>query len=200
MGNAPILPLLAAGLLLAAAVAAALRWAAGPATQPPWMRQIVLGGVVAGTVLAFGSWAIPRHGPEAPSSDRPGDLRSDGLRLSPRAPFDARDVPALASFEHADARELYDIAHEIPEVLSRLYCWCGCIARGRHRSALACFEGRGATACGVCRETALIAWREVRRGVTDPAEIQRAVDLEWAPVGRRESLTHGAGRTAGEGT
>lgn len=188
MGNAPILPLLAAVVLLAAAVAAALRWAAGPATLAPRTRQIVFGVFVSGTVLAFASWAIPRYGPEAPSPDRPGDLRADGLRLAPRAPFDARDVPAPASFDHADARELYAIAHEIPEVLSRLYCWCGCIARGRHRSALACFEGRDGTACGVCRETAMIAWREVQRGVTDPAEIQRAVDREWAPVDRREGL------------
>ena len=161
-------------------------------------RQLALSGLVLLLVAGFGAWAVPRHGPEAPDRWEPGELRADGLRIVPSGRSDAADVLDPASFAHPLSRELYGIAAEIPGILNRLHCWCGCVRHGRHRSALACFEDASAVGCGICQETARIAWREVQRGVTDPPRIQRTVDREWAPAGAwREQLRRSDGADHG---
>ena len=154
-------------------------------------RQLQMAALLLVFVGGFGAWGVPRYGPDADGPWEVGDLRPDGLRLVPSGRDDATDVLDPASFEHPFSRELYGIATEIPEILNRLYCWCGCIEQGRHRSALACYEDRSAVGCGVCQETARIAWRQVTDGVRDPTRIQRAIDLEWAPSGARQKTAAG---------
>ena len=180
----PTIAILALACLLAALLTLGRRRLGGP----PWARQLQLGLAAAVLVAGFGAWAVPRYGPDAPDSWEVGALRADGLRLVPSGRADASAVIDPASFEHPMSRELYGIAAEIPDVLNQLYCWCGCVKHGRHRSALACFEDRSAIGCGVCQETARIAWREMQRGVRDPARIQRAVDVEWAPPEARDEM------------
>lgn len=184
--------LAAAGLavaVLGAARLAATRRAPGPARA----RQLLLGAVVLLSVASFAGWAVPRYGPGGTGSWEVGELRADGLRLVPSGPWTAADVLAPRALRSEADLEVYGIAREIPGILNQLYCWCGCVKQGRHRSALACFEDPSATGCGVCRETARIASREVRRGITDPARIQRAVDRQWAPPDVRD----GEGRLPG---
>lgn len=191
---------LIAALLLAAVLGLAFRVVPRRAPGPPWTRQLLLAAVVLLAVGTFAGWAVPRYGPGATGTWQVGQLRADGLRLVPSPPDDASRVLADASLGYEGHRELYAIAREIPAILNRLYCWCGCIKQGRHRSALACYEDRSATGCGVCQETARIAWKQVQAGVRDPARIQRAIDLEWAPPGARTgslAIPDAAARLAG---
>lgn len=113
-----------------------------------------------------------------------GELRDNGLRIIPSGPSDNSAVLDPRQFERHEVQRAYAIAHEIPEVLNQLYCWCGCENRGVHRSNLACFEDEMSVNCAVCRGTAEIAYEKVQQGVTDAGEIQAAVDAEWAPENR----------------
>lgn len=195
--------LIAALLLLAAVLGLAFRIVPRRAPGPAPARQLLLAAVVLLAVGAFGGWAVPRYGPGATGAWEVGDLRANGLRLVPSPPDDASRVLADSSLGYEGHRELYAIAREIPGILNRLYCWCGCVKQGRHRSALACYEDTSATGCGVCQETARIARAEVQRGITDPARIQQAIDREWAPpgarrAGEREAPTGGRGPSGNE--
>jgi len=180
----PILPIAA----FLATLALVLTWGRRRLTGPVWFRQAQLGLTVLLLAGVFAAWAVPRYGPDARGPWEVGELRANGLRLVPSGPSDASAVLDPSSFEHPMSRELYGIAAEIPAIMNQLYCWCGCVKQGRHRSALACYEDKSAVGCGVCQETARIAWREVQDGVRDPARIQRAVDREWAPPGARDEM------------
>ena len=108
-----------------------------------------------------------------------GELLPNGLRIKPSGPSDASAVLDPEQFSKEEVRSAYRIAMEIPDVLNKLYCWCGCENRGIHRSNLGCFEDKMAVRCAVCRGTAEIAYRMVQEGVTDAGTIQAAVDRKW---------------------
>lgn len=108
-----------------------------------------------------------------------GDLRPNGLRIKPSGRSEATAVLDPEQFSSQEVRNAYQIATEIPAVLNKLYCWCGCVKRGKHRSNLACFEDEMATSCTVCRGTAEIAYEMVQNGTTGAGAIQAAVDREW---------------------
>ena len=92
---------------------------------------------------------------------------------------DASQVLDPNRFSQPKVRHGYWIATQIPPLLNKLYCWCGCGDRGEHRSALQCFEDKMATDCPVCLGTAEIAYDMSRKGINDPAKIQAAVDVVW---------------------
>lgn len=108
----------------------------------------------------------------------PAQLRSSGLRLEPSGRHDASAVLDPDRFT-GEIRKAYWIASQIPEVLNQLYCWCGCVDRGQHRSNLECFEDLMGVSCDVCRGTAEIAYELVGSGISEPAMIQAKVDEVW---------------------
>ena len=110
----------------------------------------------------------------------PGDLRDDGLRIAPSGRSDASTVLDPEQFT-GRSRQAYWIAMQNPDVLNQLYCWCGCIDRGEHRSTLECFEDMMGVTCEVCQRTAEIAHDMVAKGVRDAGQIQARVDAELAP-------------------
>ncbi|HKL89255.1 MAG TPA: PCYCGC motif-containing (lipo)protein [Salinibacter sp.] len=110
-----------------------------------------------------------------------GQLRPNGLRIKPSGRSDASAVLDPNRFTRPEVKKAYRIAHEIPSMLNKLYCWCGCENRGVHRSNLGCFEDEMAVNCAVCRGTAEIASRMLEDGVTDAGKIQAAVDEDWGP-------------------
>ncbi|MBB5428314.1 hypothetical protein HDG40_006501 [Paraburkholderia sp. JPY158] len=112
-----------------------------------------------------------------------GMLRLDGLRIAPSGRTDASHVLNPNQFADKEVRHAYWVATQIPAVLNKLYCWCGCENRGIHRSNLQCFEDQMAVTCEVCRGTAEIAWQMTQAGVQDAGEIQAAVDARWGPKG-----------------
>ncbi|GJH20216.1 hypothetical protein CBA19CS22_26760 [Caballeronia novacaledonica] len=112
-----------------------------------------------------------------------GMLRPDGLRIIPGGRSDASHVLNPNQFTDKDVRHAYWVATQIPAVLNKLYCWCGCENRGVHRSNLQCFEDEMAVTCPVCQGTAEIAYQMTQAGVQDAGRIQAAVDAKWAPKG-----------------
>lgn len=110
-----------------------------------------------------------------------GMLRPDGLRIVATGIDDASKVLDAEQFSRSDVRHGYWVATQIPAVLNKIYCWCGCENRGVHRSNLQCFEDGMAEDCQVCLGTAEIAYDTTRKGVADTAQIQAAVDVHWGP-------------------
>ncbi len=160
-------------------------------------RQFPITAVIAGLVLAcvmlIMIWLIPVQkvaridAPKEParasvaSAWKVGMLRPDGLRLVVTGSNDASKVLDPQRFSRSDVRHGYWVATQIPAVLNKLYCWCGCENRGIHRSNLQCFEDEMAEDCPVCLGTAEIAYDMTRKGITDAAKIQAAVDVHWGP-------------------
>ena len=112
-----------------------------------------------------------------------GMLRPNGLRIIPSGRSDASHVLNPSQFSDKDTRHAYWVATQIPAVLNKLYCWCGCENRGEHRSNLQCFEDQMAVTCPVCQGTAEIAYQMTRAGTLDAGKVQAAVDAKWAPKG-----------------
>lgn len=110
-----------------------------------------------------------------------GMLRPDGLRIVVSGREDASHVLDPQRFSRPEVRHGYWIATQIPALLNKLYCWCGCENRGIHRSNLQCFEDEMAMDCPVCLGTAEMAYEMSQKGITDAAKIQAAVDVRWRP-------------------
>ena len=89
-----------------------------------WLMGIVLGGSLLWAAIFF--W---------PGSD------TWGLPAIPRNPRPATLSPDLFTGEE---REAYHIAQEVPELLERMPCYCGCYVTAEHRNNLDCYTDRHA--------------------------------------------------------
>lgn len=153
--------------------------------------------LAASAALVFGPPSLTWHSQAEPSTEMAGSpfqshealewhvgmLRPDGLRIAPSGRSDATHVLNSNQFTDRNIRHAYWVATQIPAVLNKLYCWCGCENRGIHRSNLQCFEDQMAVTCEVCQGTAEIAWQMTQGGVTNAGKIQAAVDARWGPKG-----------------
>lgn len=156
--------------------------------KPMLLGAVVLAGLVMAAIVfvpvpkaAGGGDAVPGAISSDGSGWTVGMLRPDGLRLIVSGRDDAGAVLDPQQFSSADVRHGYSIARQIPAMLNRLYCWCGCENRGVHRSNLQCFEDKMAQDCAVCLGKAEIAYDMTRKGIDDAAAIQAAVDVHWGP-------------------
>ncbi len=76
----------------------------------------------------------------------------------------------------------YEIAKKRPDVLERLFCYCGCDLTEHHKTLLDCFtdtDEHGST-CSECIDEAFLADRLYKDGAT-MARIQQMVDEEFCP-------------------
>lgn len=62
-----------------------------------------------------------------------------GLPAIPRSPRPATLLPELFSGKVA---QVYRIAREVPELLERMPCYCGCYVNPGHRNNLDCYTDR----------------------------------------------------------
>ena len=62
------------------------------------------------------------------------------------------------------AREAYQAAKDIPEVLDKLPCYCGCMQNFGHKSNLYCFHDDHGAECGLCQDIAIEAMAMHRAG------------------------------------
>lgn len=70
-----------------------------------------------------------------------GRSESWGLPAVPREARPATLSPALFT---GKVREAYRIAREVPELLERMPCYCGCYVGNQHRNNLDCYVDRHA--------------------------------------------------------
>jgi hypothetical protein len=76
--------------------------------------------------------------------------------------------PSLATLDPSRftgrAREAYQAAKEIPEVLNQLPCYCGCMQNFGHKNNLYCFHDDHGADCALCQDIALEARAMYREG------------------------------------
>ena len=77
------------------------------------------------------------------------------------------------------AREVYQVAKEIPQTLAQLPCYCHCDQSMGHKSLHSCFEDEHASMCAVCVNEAIAAYRLQKQGLT-PAQIRDRVIAEYS--------------------
>ena len=54
-------------------------------------------------------------------------------------------------------KEAYQFAGKNPELISQLWCYCGCDKTDGHRSLLDCYRGNHGAICAICTGEALLA-------------------------------------------
>jgi hypothetical protein len=78
----------------------------------------------------------------------------------------------MASFGYAAARAK-------PEIMEKLFCYCGCDLTDKHQTLLDCFTSMHGVDCHICQEEAILAVKMDREGAS-MADIQKAVDEKYA--------------------
>ncbi|MBX9571467.1 MAG: PCYCGC domain-containing protein [Candidatus Obscuribacterales bacterium] len=78
----------------------------------------------------------------------------------------------LASFGYAAAKNC-------PEVMEKLFCYCGCDLTDQHVSLLDCFTSIHGVDCHICQEEAILA-RKMNSDGSPIAEIQKTIDEKYA--------------------
>jgi len=77
------------------------------------------------------------------------------------------------------ARTAYTIAREIPGTLAQLPCYCHCDKSIGHKSLHTCFVDDHASACGVCINTAIAAYKYEKELNLTPPQIRERVIAEF---------------------
>jgi hypothetical protein len=69
----------------------------------------------------------------------------------------------------------YAAAKEIPEICSKLFCYCGCDMTDSHSSLLDCFTCQHGVDCTICQDEAIIALDLKKQGKS-LGQIQQEID------------------------
>jgi hypothetical protein len=73
----------------------------------------------------------------------------------------------------------YAAAKECPEIVAKLFCYCGCDITDKHTSLLDCFTSLHGVDCHICQEEAMLALRLNNQGIP-LIEIQKRVDQQYS--------------------
>lgn len=73
----------------------------------------------------------------------------------------------------------YASAKAAPEVMAKLFCYCGCDATDNHSYLIDCFTGVHGVDCHICQEEAVMALK-MHRDNTPIAQIQKTIDQQFA--------------------
>jgi hypothetical protein len=143
-------------------------------TQNTWLW------IVAVLVLAGAGWAVFRD------TSEPAQPVQQAAAVAPATPpellpVDSSSIPTLSPdlFVDPKAKEAYQIAKDIPEVLKELPCFCGCMRSHGHKNNLFCFMDEHGSACEICEDIAIDAKRMHNNGAT-VKEIQDSVKNKYA--------------------
>lgn len=115
------------------------------------------------------------------------EAKKETARPEEKAPAQAKDGKAaagrqevlepgqffgMASFGYASAK-----AH--PEIMEKLFCYCGCDLTDKHNTLLDCFTSMHGVDCHICQEEAILALKMNKDGAS-MADIQKAVDEKYS--------------------
>ena len=73
----------------------------------------------------------------------------------------------------------YASAKADPEIMEKLFCYCGCDLTDKHFTLLDCFTSMHGVDCHICQEEAILALK-MRKDGASMADIQKAVDEKYA--------------------
>ncbi len=131
----------------------------------PWIGTLVIA-----LALTVGAWVYTK----SPSRSSNDDPKTPGAYV--RRETKPSLVPALFVGKIETA---YQVAHDMPEVLDQLYCYCECDKHAGHRSLLSCYVDNHAAKCDVCVNEALDASRMMKQGYK-MTEIKSAIDRKYS--------------------
>lgn len=78
-----------------------------------------------------------------------------------------------------EASMSYAVAKKIPDILVKLFCYCGCDETDNHKYLLDCFKDLHGRDCYICQQEAMAAFQLVKDKIT-LGNIQKQIDLKWA--------------------
>ena len=93
-----------------------------------------------------------------------------------------------AKFKGTDVQEAYQVAKEIPGVLTQQPCYCYCQRQG-HRGLLDCFRTEHAVTCTICIKEALLAGQMHHQGKSTEEIRAAIIHGDWANVVARTEPT-----------
>jgi hypothetical protein len=109
----------------------------------------------------------------APAAAGPGPAtEKEKLTYSGPPVMDPSMAAGMAAMGYASAKAA-------PEVMSKLFCYCGCDQTDSHSALIDCFTGTHGMDCHICQEEAVLALKMYRDGAT-MAEIQKRVDSTYS--------------------
>jgi len=85
-----------------------------------------------------------------------------------KEPPDVKSLPPTLPPEQYQGkiRDAYQVARDIPQTLAQLPCFCYCDTIG-HKSLHSCYEDEHSTGCTVCLDSALLASKLKKEGLSD---------------------------------
>jgi hypothetical protein len=133
-------------------------------------------GVALTVVIAGGIWAAEEHAqpdPMDPTDDSGQIVHVDCCHMPNPAGMvlDAQQFTGKVATSYAAAKE-------IPDVLCKLFCYCGCDKMDKHTTLLECFVSEHTKGCLVCQDEAIEALRMKKEGKTI-SEIQHSIDKRF---------------------
>lgn len=110
---------------------------------------------------------------EKGSKDESKDPKTADAAAADRKPvLDPSQFAGLASFGYASAKAA-------PEVMEKLFCYCGCDLTDSHTSLLDCFTSAHGVDCHICQEEAVLALKLHRDGMP-MKQIQQEIDERYS--------------------
>jgi hypothetical protein len=95
----------------------------------------------------------------------------------------AKILPATLSPDlfKGSVRSAYRAVREIPEIIAQLPCFCHCDRSFGHKSLHTCFVDDHGAECGVCTNSALLAYRLHKEQKMKPEQIREKIIAEYSP-------------------
>ena len=110
---------------------------------------------------------------EKPSSSAKEEPKAAEAPPVDRKPvLDPSQFAGLAAFGYASAKAA-------PEVMEKLFCYCGCDLTDSHTSLLDCFTSAHGVDCHICQEEAVLALKMHKEG-TPIKQIQQEIDERYS--------------------
>jgi hypothetical protein len=148
------------------------------------MKKVLIISVVLGVVLTV-AFLSQRGGSQVSRQTRTGASQQSPPARVPAHFEDVRslsDLPPTLPPERffGQARQAYQVAKEIPQVLAQLPCYCHCDESFGHKSLHSCYETDHSSQCAVCVSEALLAYRlQKEQGLTAP-QIRARIIAEFS--------------------
>ena len=122
---------------------------------------VILGGII------WASRSTQVKQPEPAADNRPASPLPPADALATN-PFLLASSGTLSPDLFADpvARDAYQAAKDVPEVLEQLPCYCGCMQHFGHKNNLFCFKDAHGSECSVCEGIAIDARQMHKQGLS----------------------------------
>lgn len=126
-------------------------------------------------------------GQDSPSKDETKKPVPAHHTAPPSAPL--ADTLDPAQFNDLFSHNSYTMAAKIKSVLYEQPCYCYCDANDGHHSLYDCFATDHASFCNTCRQEAIFAYQQTRKGQT-PAEIRNEIIRgDWKKIDPKDYQT-----------